>query len=141
MARIAYIAHVKHGKEPECRELLQVHTPVGGLKRLDVHGLEVFIGSGYCIMVLEHQAQDPQTFLQRFSNDKGMRGFLNRLRPFVEGLPKPGEAYAPGDSEHTGSPAPAASAMVATITSADLPLADSAYRWIAGTPGSASEGQ
>ena len=79
-------------------------------------------------MVLEHQAQDPRAFLQRFFNDKGTRGFLNRLRPFVEGLPGPEAAYAPGDGEHTGSAALAPPAAVPTVTSADLPLADSAYR-------------
>lgn len=141
MERIAYVAHVKHGKEPECREVLQVHTPTGGLKRLGVDALEVFVGSGYCIMVLEHHAQDPQAFLQRFFNDNGMRGFLNRLRPFVEGLPRPEEAYVPGDGEHEGGPGLAPSATVATVTSADLPLADSAYRWTAGTPGGANAGE
>lgn len=132
MDRIAYVAQVKHGKEPECREILKLHMPTGGLKRLGIGGLEAFIGSGYFIMVLDHDAPDTQAFLQRFFNDKGMRGFLDQFRPFVEGLPEPEEAYTPGGATHTGGQSAAPPGAAVPVTSAELPLADSAYRWTVG---------
>jgi hypothetical protein len=45
MQRIAYIGRVKIGEEARCREV-QAQMPVGGLRRLGVHGVEAFIGSG-----------------------------------------------------------------------------------------------
>lgn len=130
MQRIAYVARVQHGKEPECREV-QAHMPSGGLKRLGIHGVEAFIGSGYFLWLFDCEEQDFQGLFQRFFTDPGIRGFLDKLRPFVEGLPAPEEAFAPADAQHGGDQPPASRVRGATVTSAQLPFAASAYRWSA----------
>lgn len=128
MQRIAYIMRVTHGKEPECREV-QAHMPTGGLKRLGIHGVEAFIGSGYYTWVFECEEQHFQGLFQRFFSDPGIRGFLDKLRPFVEGLPGPDEQFGPADAQHAGDEPPAKPTGGATVTSAQLPFAASAYRW------------
>jgi hypothetical protein len=125
--RIAYVAHVKHGKEPECREV-QAHMPTGGLRRLGIHGVEAFIGSGAMVWIFDCEEQDFQGLFQRFFSDPGIRGFLDKLRPFVDGLPARGEGFAPADTEHAGDE-PAARPIPGAATSAHLPFAASAYRW------------
>lgn len=121
--RIAYVARVKHGREPECREVQQ-HMPVGGMKRLGITCMDAFVGSGFYLLVFEFHdhGQDFQSFFQRFSSDPGMRGFFDKLAPYVEGLPGPN--FSPADQFHAvgrGSPG--------GETSAKLPLAAHSYHW------------
>jgi hypothetical protein len=130
MQRIAYIAHVKPGKETECREV-QAHMPVGALKRLGINSLEAFIGSGYYVTLFECEEQDFQGLFQRYFSDRGIRGFLDKLRPFVEGFPGPEESFAPGDMQHRSDQPPAERVTGAVVTSGQLPFAASAYRWSA----------
>jgi len=130
MNRLAYVMRVQHGKEPECRQA-QTNMPTDSLQQLGIRSLESFIGSGYYILTLESDEADMQTVLEHFFNDSGMQGFFNKLRPHVEGVPEPHMAYAatdkdrgvrPGSVQHNGSP---------QVSSADLPLAASAYFWSA----------
>ncbi|HEY8492015.1 MAG TPA: hypothetical protein VIO14_13615 [Dehalococcoidia bacterium] len=122
--RIAYVARVKHGREPECREVQQ-HMPVGGMRRLGIRSVDAFVGSGYYILVCDYEGPDFQDFFRRFASDPGMRGFFRKLEPHVEGLPSPD--FAPGDAYHGAPQAPPG----AGVTSSSLPLASHAYHWSA----------
>jgi hypothetical protein len=87
--------------------------------------------AGYYVLVFDCAEQDFQGFFQRFFNDPGIRGFLEKLRPFVEGLPEPHVRFAPGDAAHAGDYPAAAQLSGGTVTSAQLPFAASAYHWSA----------
>ncbi len=130
MQRIAYVAYIQPGKEAECREVHE-HLPTDALTRLGVHELEAFVGSGALVWVFGCAEQDFQGLFQSFFSDPGMCSFLDKLRPFVQGLPAAGVMFAPADNEHTGDRRPAIPAVGAAVTSAELPFAASAYRWLA----------
>lgn len=120
---IAYVARVKPGMEAELREIQQ-HMPHGAMKRLGICRVDAFVGSGYYLLVFDHEDSDFQTFFQRFSLDPGMRGFWQKLEPYVDGLPSP--AFAPGDEFHHTAPGRTG----VNVTSASLPLVAHAYRWV-----------
>lgn len=130
MKRIAYVMQMQGGHEGEAREA-QTNMPTDELKGLGIQSVESFIGSGYYILVLECEETDFQATMERFFKTPSVQGFLDKLRPFVQGLPQRGEAYAAADAKHSGAQATQSQMATSTVSSAQLPLAASAYHWSA----------
>lgn len=139
MKRIAMVLQEKFGTEADLRQA-QTSLPVDELPGLGIHGLEMFIGSGHCVLLLDCVEDDFQVTMQRFFEAPGVQGFLDKLRPHVDGLPARHEAFTAGDEKHEGGRAQRGMAA-STVTTAQLPLAASAFAWSAGQgAGSARNG-
>ncbi len=130
MERIAYVMEARLGSEGDLREA-QSRMPTDELLGLGIRGMECFIGSGYYVLVFEAEGDDFQQTMKRFFDTPSVQGFLDKLRPHVEGLPPRGQAFAAGDEKHGGAATERRTAS-ATVTSAELPLAASAFSWHAG---------
>lgn len=130
MNRIALVTTLESGKEAAVREA-QSSLPAADLQQSGIHGLETFIGSGYYVLVLETEHTDFQATMKRFLEMPSVEGFLDKLRPHVQGLPQRGQSFAAGDDKHATPGAAQQRTATAAVTTADLPLAASAYRWSA----------
>lgn len=131
MKRIALVTRLETGKEADVRQA-QSSIPTDELQQSGIHGLETFIGSGYYVLVLEAENDDFQATMKRFLETPSVQGFLDKLRPHVQGLPQRGESFAAGDDKHQAPSAGQQRSAMATVTTADMPLAASAYHWSAG---------
>ncbi len=132
MNRIALVTTLESGKEADVRQA-QSRMPTDELQQNGIHGIETFIGSGYYVLVLETENDDFQATMKRFLETPSVQGFLDKLRPHVRGLPQRGQSFAAGDDKHHEVPSTGQQrTAMATLTTADMPLAASSYRWSAG---------
>jgi len=96
MQTVLYVSPMTLGDELQVRELHN-SFPLTALERgVGVSHLRAFIGSGFYALELtvdDHDGDFQEQF-HRFLSTPEVKQFFDRLRPYVQGLPSPGEETA-----------------------------------------------
>lgn len=120
--RVAYVSPIAQGSESEVR-VAHDRFPKESLHAVGAKRVNIFIGSGYYVMVLEFDAGDFQERFAAFTNHPQVRRFFDELGGYLmEALP---QSVQPGDSFHAAGPAHGGQAT----TTARLPLVGEVFAW------------
>jgi hypothetical protein len=128
--RLLLMGRMQPGQEMAVLEA-QLRFPYEAAAGAGINAVEGFVGSGNYALLLEIDGDDAQKALAAFLNDPRVREFHASLRPYVSGLPLPGQQYVGSDLAHERAAAGEARGTPSDpfYSSADLPLAASIYRW------------
>ena len=120
--RVAYVSPITPGSESEVREAHD-RFPQQVLGQVGANMIDVFIGNGYYVMVMEFVEGDFQKQFADFTNHPQVRQFFDELGGYLmEALPL---NVHPGDSFHANTPT---HGMQGTTT-ARLPLVGEIFCW------------
>lgn len=128
--RLLLIGTVEPGVERAVREV-QAGFPHDAAAEAGISASEAFIGSGFYAMMLEIDADDIQETLAAYFNHPAIQTFHAGLQPLVEGLPAANDRYGAADVAHND--ADRGTSAGSKMSSADLPVAASMYRWRTGS--------
>lgn len=128
--RLLLIGAVDPDSDRQVREI-QAQFPNDAAAEAGVSAVESFIGSGFMATMLEIDADDVQDVLSAYFNHPSIREFHSLLNPLVSGFPDGSREFGAADHFHDASE-PAETDTARPMTSADLPMAASMFRWRAG---------